>query len=85
MKTLSDIKQAIRNPYAWPGGYPISIITNDGAALCPFCAKDNSRSICHDTMKGWKTGWDCAGISILWEGGNTCDQCNACLDAYPEE
>jgi hypothetical protein len=82
---LTETKNAIRNPYAWPGGYPLSIVCNDGALLCPTCAKDNWRSICHDTLKKWKTGWDVAGVQIMWEGGNFCDQCHTCLDAYQEE
>jgi hypothetical protein len=82
---LQQVKEAIRNEYAWPGGYPLSIICNDGAAICPNCAKANWHSIAHDTLKGWRTGWDVAGAQILWEGGNCCEQCNANLDAYPAD
>jgi hypothetical protein len=82
---LKAVKQAIRQPYAWPGGYPLSIICNDGGLLCPDCARKNWQGICHDTLKGWRTGWDVAGVEISWEGGNQCDHCNANLDAYPSE
>lgn len=78
-------KAAIRNPYAWPGGYPLSIIMNDGEALCPDCAKAEWRQCCEETLKpGWN-GWRMAGVEILWEGGNQCCQCNKSLDAYPNE
>ena len=30
---LRRVKQAIRQPYAWPGGYPLYVIMADGAAL----------------------------------------------------
>jgi hypothetical protein len=81
-----QVKQAIRHPYAWPGGYPLSIIMRDGAAICPACAKQEWRQIAHDTIRaGWEqTGWSAVGVDILWEGGNTCDHCGANLDAYPE-
>lgn len=82
---IQAVKEAIRAPYAWPGGYQKSIICNDGAALCPECAKKNFRSIVDDTKNNNRTGWDVAGVDILWEGGNTCENCNVNLDAYPEE
>jgi hypothetical protein len=82
---LRQVKDAIRTGYAWPGGYPLSVICNDGEALCTDCARKEWRNIAHDTVKGWRTGWDVAGVQVLWEGGNHCDQCSACLDAYPQE
>lgn len=80
-----QVKDAIRNPHAWPGGYPLTVICRDGGAICPECAKSNWSSIAHDTIKGWETGWDVAGVQILWEGENTCDQCGTNLDAYPQD
>jgi hypothetical protein len=84
-KILSQVKSAIRSPFAWPGGYPISIICTDSGALCPDCAKKHFRLICADTIGRYNTGWRAAGAEILWEGGNYCDQCNANLDAYPAD
>lgn len=49
MKTLCDtrtLKQALRNKYAWPGGYPLYLITQDGEALSIDAARDNWREIC---------------------------------------
>ena len=82
---LRQVKDAIRQGFAWPGGYPFSVICNDGGTLCTECARKDWRNIAHDTVKGWRTGWNVAGAEIIWEGGNHCDQCNACLDAYPQE
>ena len=82
---LRQVKDAIRQGFAWPGGYPFSVICNDGAALCTECARNEWRQIAHDTVKGWRSGWNVAGAEIIWEGGNYCDHCNACLDAYPQE
>ena len=83
---LKRAKDAIRMPYAWPGGYPISLVMGDGACLCPECGKKNWRSIYEETRQpGRGTGWKIAAVDVLWEGGNHCDQCGTCLDAYPAE
>lgn len=82
---LCKVKDAIRMPHAWPGGYPLSLITSDGACLCPECGRKDWRLICEATIKpAWSgTGWGIVAVEILWEGGNHCDQCGECLDAYP--
>lgn len=83
---MQSVKEAIRKPYSWPGGYPLSIIMDDGCAICPECAKKEFRQVAHDTVKGWKrTGWNATAVDVLWEGGSYCDNCNANLDAYPSE
>lgn len=82
---IRKIKGAIRAPYAWPGGYPISVIMSDGAAICPSCAKQNFRSIVWSTKNRVNDGWRPAGVEILWEGGHHCEQCSCNLDAYPSD
>ena len=44
-KVPAAIKQAIRDKYAWPGGYPLFLVTSDGAALCIDCGKKEYRNI----------------------------------------
>ena len=34
-----ELREAIRTPYAWPGGYKTIIILSDGEAICHECAK----------------------------------------------
>jgi hypothetical protein len=89
MKTelMKQVKDAIRQPYAWPGGYPISIIMDDGGILCPKCARDNFRQVAHDTVvRGWsQTGWSVSAVDVLWEGDNYCDNCNAFMSAYGDD
>jgi hypothetical protein len=82
-----SVKDAIRNKYDWPGVYPLFIICNDGAALCCDCAKKEFAQIAHDTVKGWKTGFDVAGVDINWEDSNLyCDNCSKPIEsAYGEE
>lgn len=86
LETMRAVKSAIRQRCAWPGCYPISIITDDGELLCPDCARENYASIAHDTVKGWsRTGWSAVGTQVLWEGGNRCAHCCENLDAYPTD
>jgi hypothetical protein len=87
-RNLNFLKRAIREKYAWPGGYPLSAITFDGSALCMDCCRKNWWSVCHETLiPGWERwcGWGVQSIDVLWEGGNYCGHCNANLDAYPSE
>jgi hypothetical protein len=43
--SLQEIKQAIRDKYAWPGGYPLFFITGQGDALSILGAKEIWRDI----------------------------------------
>ena len=49
-KILAKVKQAIRSPYAWPGGYPLYVVLADGEALSVESAEKNWRLICHATI-----------------------------------
>ena len=84
--TLGPIKQAIRDKFAWPGGYPLFLVANDGGALCIDCSRTEYRQIAHDTVKGWRTGWDITGADVNWEDPDlTCDHCGEHIEsAYAE-
>ena len=77
--TLNQVKQAIRQPFAWPGGYPVYTIMSDGEMLCADCARKHFRLIAeatkdrHDHHSGWKA----YGADVYWEGEPMfCAQCN---------
>ena len=80
MKTL-DFKNLIREPYAWPGGYPKYAVMSDCEALCAKCAKDNAKLIIRATRDNNHSGWGCAGVDINWE--DTELYCAHCGDAIP--
>ena len=84
-RNISWLKNSVRQPYAWPGGYPISAIMADGAALCMDCVRANWELIAKSTLHSWMDGWCVADVDVLWEGGNRCANCNQCVDAYPSE
>lgn len=71
------------SPYAWPGGYPLFAITDDGAALCHHCCKTERDSI--GTTAG-SDGWGVVAIEANWEDPDLyCDHCGARIEsAYAE-
>ena len=82
-----SVKRAIRDKYAWPGGYPLFILTDDGRTLHPDCAKAEFHQIAHDTVKGWKgSGWVAVAADINYEDPDMyCDHCNERIEsAYAE-
>ena len=71
---MTDIKTTIRNPYAWPGGYPLYFITADGAALSIKAARDNFKAIVWAWMNDANDGWLIEAYDVNWEDSDlTCD------------
>ena len=65
---LGQVKRAIRDPYAWPGGYPMVIIMADGEVLAPAAARENWPLIVRSTLTGDWDGWRAAGATPYYEG-----------------
>lgn len=72
---LNEVKEAIRNPFTWPGGYPIYTLMSDGELLCSDCARENYREIVGDTKNDLSGCWAVSGSMILWEGLEYCSHC----------
>lgn len=66
---LRRVKQAIRQPYVWPGGYPLYVVMADGEAMSIAAAKAEWRTIVRSTLRNERDGWQVAGIEINWEDG----------------
>jgi len=82
---LEKVKDAIRNPYAWPGGYPVYVVLADGELLCRDCARREYRNIADSTLHKHRDGWKAAGADILYEGTEYCGHCSCELEsAYGE-
>lgn len=75
IKTIADFRAAMRSgPYAWPGGYPLYFITNDGAALSFEAARENVRQIIWSIANNARDGWRVVGCEVNWEDdGLLCD------------
>jgi hypothetical protein len=85
-KTLRAVKQAIREPYAWPGGYPMYIVMADGESLSIAAARENWCSIVHSTINGYRDGWAAYGAEINWESELFCAHSGERIEsAYGEE
>ena len=63
MHFLRDLKE----PYAWPGGYPRYFITSDGEALSYEAAEQNTDQIAEAIDERGNSGWRVVGCDINWE------------------
>jgi hypothetical protein len=69
--TTNDLKNYIRNgKYAWPGGYPMYFVANDGEALSFEAVKENYREIFSATKNKENNGWRIVGVDVNWEDEN---------------
>ena len=67
----AELKTALRNgPYAWPGGYPVYFITDNGGVLSYKTVRNNLRLV-FGAYPG--DGWKVAGHEINWEDGELFD------------
>lgn len=85
-KTLASVKRALREPYAWPGGYPLFIVMADGEALSCASAREHWAQIVHSTLTRARDGWAAAGAEVNWEDSNlTCAHSGEAIEsAYGE-
>jgi hypothetical protein len=69
----------VESPYAFPGSYPFYAYTNDGAALCKTCCKEERESI--GTTTG-SDGWNVIGVAVNYENDSLyCDHCSDPIEA----
>ena len=64
-QSIEAVRTAARNPYAWPGGYPIVLLMYDGEVLCNKCLKGNYRMILKRTRDQDNDDWTAAGLMVL--------------------
>jgi hypothetical protein len=86
MSALKDFSYFAQHKYAWPGGYPMYAVMNDGEAMCHACVMDNAKLIVDATINDDRSGWAVAGFDINWEDDDLmCCNCNARIEsAYGE-
>ena len=78
---INQVKDLIRAPYAFPGGYPKFLVMNNSECLCHNCAKENYKLIVHST--GFD-GWQAYGVEIDWESEINCDHCGDIIESAYE-
>jgi hypothetical protein len=81
-----NVKRAVREKYAWPGGYPMYLIFTDGDSICIECARKEFKQICRDT-KDKSGNWEALGYDINWEDTDLyCCHCNNRIEsAYGDD
>jgi hypothetical protein len=65
--SLLQIKDAIRNKYTWPGGYPMFFIMIDGEALSIDSARECWYQICSAMIHNNDKQWQIGAIDINYE------------------
>lgn len=82
-----ELRNAIRHPYAWPGGYPLALLMNDGEAVCMKCARSEYRYIAHSNRHNILDGWMPEAVFINWEDQELyCAHCNNQIEsAYGQD
>ena len=79
---LRQVKESIRNPYVWPGGYPICALMADGDILCIDALRENYRLVAYDMVHGVQHGWRVLSVVVNWrDPGLTCSQTGARIEA----
>jgi hypothetical protein len=83
---LRAAKNYAREPYAWPGAYPLALITADGGCLCPACVRKEWRLVCDESFNQSNCGFRIAGVDVNWENTDLdCDHCGRHMEsAYGE-
>jgi hypothetical protein len=83
--SINAVKNMIRAPYAWPGGYNKVLVMTDGESMCAQCVTENYRLILRSTRAGddsWN-GWVALYEAVHWEGAPV--QCANCNKELPSE
>jgi hypothetical protein len=84
--TVSDFRRDIRQPFAWPGGYPRYFICADGEALSFKAAKAERRNILEAIRDSDGTGWQVVACEINWEDSDLiCSHTNERIEPAYEE
>lgn len=67
--------------YAFPGGYPIYYLCEDGGILCPTCANDNKALVAVAAQDNDKQ-WNIIAANVNYEDDTLyCDHCNKRIES----
>jgi hypothetical protein len=76
VEALHKVKDAIRNPFAWPGGYALVVLLDDGESIHVDCAKNNFAEIARSALGNYRDGWTPLDTFVNWEDNELC--CASC-------
>ncbi len=75
---VNALKDVIRHPYAWPGGYERVLVTTDGGLICNKCAREEYYSMLHSTRGGYNDGWAVEGSAVVYSDEEEFCNCDHC-------
>lgn len=82
---VEQVKDMIRQPFAFPGGYAKVLIMADGECMCHTCTSHNFRLICGQTKYPSKLRdetWRAHCVDAYWEGPPIhCANCNSAINS----
>jgi len=84
IKTVADLKATIRaGQYAWPGGYQLAFIAEDGCYICFDCVKAELRNVIDSIQTNTQDGWKVVAVDNVDEHDHDydaqCEHCNKIL------
>lgn len=87
INTVQDFRQAVRRgPYAWPGGYAVFFVVDDGECLCFTCAQQERRNIIASIVTQMNDGWRVIAVECTanTDTPTDCAHCGATIVEEPE-
>ena len=82
--TIALVREAVRQKYAWPGGYPMFLIMADSEAICMACARKEWENIARATRYPdyIDKQWQCIGAEVNWEDTTLyCAHCSELIES----
>jgi hypothetical protein len=78
MKPMKAARLVRKEKFAWPGGYPMALVVNDGELLCPACVASEYSQISYSHRHRINDGWRPVDVVVLEDPDNvaTCAHCN---------
>lgn len=84
--TSLELRAAIRQKFAFPGGYEIYGITEDGGILCCDCMRTEYRLISSARRYNSRDGWQVCALALDCETDTftACDHCGRVIVDHDE-
>ena len=79
---MRQVRRAIRDGYAWPGGYHLIVSTDDGSCLCAKCARIEYSDLSLATRNPYHPSLPYVWVGCDIDSDTPCDRCGDQLAAY---
>jgi hypothetical protein len=80
--TSLELRRAIRDKFAWPGGYEIYGVCSDGGVLCCDCMRAEYRQIAYARRHHLRYGWRVEAVTCTAydDEPHGCDHCGKVIE-----